>query len=86
MNITFCKPIQNLLLKINITPEYYEQLSALLKIKRVVGKDFVRLGRPNDGGYIMVDNFNVSGGGENSLFFRNKQGCFMGFGHGTTRL
>ena len=69
MNITFCKPIQNLLLKINITPEYYEQLSALLKIKRVVGKDFVRLGRPNDGGYIMVDNFNVSGGGGRIAYY-----------------
>ena len=62
MNINVCKPRNNLLFKINITPEYYEQLGALLKIKKIVDKNFVRLGRPNDGGYVMVDNFNVSGG------------------------
>jgi len=30
-------------------------------VKRVVGKNFVRVGNHNDGGYIMVDNFRNSG-------------------------
>ena len=47
---------------INFNPEYYELLRERLKIKRVVGENFIRLGKANDGGYIMVDNFNVSGG------------------------
>ena len=49
--------------KINVTPEYYQLLRERLKIKKVVDKNFVRLGRNSDGGYIMVDNLNVSGGG-----------------------
>ena len=49
--------------KINVIPEYYELLRERLKVKRIVGKNFVRLGNPYDGGYIMVDNFNISGGG-----------------------
>ena len=48
--------------KINIIPEYYELLRERLKVKKVIGKNFVRVGRPNDGGYILVDNFNVSSG------------------------
>ena len=47
---------------INFLPEYYDKLRKRLKIKKIVGKNFVRLGRPFDGGYIMADNFNASGG------------------------
>ena len=61
MDIIYQSP--KLMLNINATPEYYEQLRKLLTIKKVVGKNFVRLGRENDGGYVMVDNFNVSRGG-----------------------
>ncbi|MBR6889005.1 MAG: FkbM family methyltransferase [Selenomonadaceae bacterium] len=49
--------------KINVIPEYYELLRERLKIKRVLGKNFVRVGRPSDGGYVMVDNFDTSGSG-----------------------
>ena len=48
--------------ELNVNQKYYELLRERLKIKKVVGKNFVRLGKPNDGGYVMVDNFNVSGG------------------------
>lgn len=55
MNITYYD--FNSLTKINTTPEYYNRLRSRLKIKKVVGKNFVRLGKANDGGYIMLDNF-----------------------------
>lgn len=70
MNVTyfdFRVPI-----KFNATLEYYEMLRSMLKIKRIVGKNFVRLGKANDGGYIMIDNFNISRGGGGCLFFRHK--------------
>ena len=48
--------------KINLITEYYEALRERLKIKKIVGKNFIRLGRPfRDGGYIMVDDFNAAG-------------------------
>lgn len=47
--------------KINLIPEYYEALREQLKVKKIVGKRFVRLGRNFDGGYIMVNNFNAAG-------------------------
>lgn len=49
------------LLKLNTTQEFYERLRTLLKIKKIIGKNFVRLGKHNDGGYIMVDNFTAGG-------------------------
>ncbi|MBR2518328.1 MAG: FkbM family methyltransferase [Selenomonadaceae bacterium] len=55
MNITYFD--KSCLRKINVNFEFYERLRSLLKIKRVVGKNFVRVGKHNDGGYIMVDNF-----------------------------
>lgn len=55
MNITYFD--KGCLGKINVDIEFYERLRSLLKIKRVVGKNFVRVGKHNDGGYIMVDNF-----------------------------
>lgn len=61
MNITYFD--FRLPIKINATPEYYELVRTMLKIKRIVGKNFVRLGKANDGGYTMVDNFNISRGG-----------------------
>lgn len=48
--------------KINLIPEYYEALRERLKIKKIIGKNFVRFGRNYDGGYIMVDNFKAFGG------------------------
>ena len=63
MNITTFKSgfrnekLISFLEKINVTPEYYEQLRLRLKIKKIVGKNFIRIGKSNDGGYIMVDNF-----------------------------
>ncbi len=62
MNITVFNPL-SLLTKINATASYYEQLRSRLTVKKVVGKNFVRVGKHNDGGYIMVDNFNASEGG-----------------------
>ena len=47
--------------QLNVNQKYYELLRERLKIKKVVGKNFVRLGRPNDGGYVMVDNFKPAG-------------------------
>lgn len=67
MNITFYKSVYvnstlvNVLENLNITPEYYELLRSLLKIKKIVGKNFVRIGNHNDGGYLMIDNFQKSG-------------------------
>ena len=63
MNITYFD--FNSLLKVNTTLEYYDWLRSELKIKKVVGKNFVRIGKANDGGYVMVDNFrnNDVGGG-----------------------
>lgn len=58
MNVTFFDFTK--ITKINATQEYYERLRSRLKIKRVVGKNFVRIGRQYDGGYIMVDNFQIS--------------------------
>ena len=68
MNVTYFD--FNSLVKINTTLEYYNWLRSELKIKKVVGKNFVRVGRANDGGYIMVDNFKRSGGGC-SIFLRD---------------
>ncbi|MBQ6005207.1 MAG: FkbM family methyltransferase [Selenomonadaceae bacterium] len=48
--------------KINVIPEYYKALRKKLTVKKIVDKNFVRLGKPHDGGYIMVDNFNRRGG------------------------
>ena len=69
MNMTLFKTVfvggrpVSFLEKVNVMPEYYERLRSALKIKKIVGKNFVRFGRPHDGGYIMVDNFNTSGEG-----------------------
>lgn len=42
------------LTEVNATVEFYERLRALLKIKRVFGKNFVRVGRHHDGGYDLI--------------------------------
>ena len=55
MNITFYD--FNQLVKVNTMVEYYESLRARLHMKKLVGKNLVRVGRANDGGYIMVDDF-----------------------------
>ena len=60
MNITYYNFKSTI--KLNATQEYYTRLRALLKIKKVVGKNFIRLGAHNDGGYVMLDNFHASGG------------------------
>ena len=59
--------------QINTNVEYYERLRSALKIKKIIGKNFIRFGRANDGGYIMVNNFNSSEGGGYCLLVRNKQ-------------
>lgn len=59
MNVTYFN--FNYGLKLNVAQEYYTWIRSLLKIKKVVGKNFVRFGKHNDGGYIMVDNFANSG-------------------------
>ena len=73
MNVTFFD--FNSLTKVNVTLEYYEYLRSQLKIKKLLGKNFIRLGKSNDGGYIMVDSFkngSVGGGGNiYCLLFRN---------------
>ena len=69
MNITYFD--FHSLLKFNTTLEYYEWLRSELKIKKVVGKNFVRIGKVNDGGYVMVDNFQSNSVGGRRLFFRN---------------
>ena len=61
MNVTYFN-FKEAPLKLNATQEFYERLRALLTIKKVIGKNFVRLGKHNDGGYLMVDNFQGSGG------------------------
>ena len=60
MNITFFNP-KSSVSKVNVKQEYYERLRSRLTIKKVVGKNFVRIGKHNDGGYIMVDNFQNGG-------------------------
>ncbi len=47
----------NRLVKVNAMVEYYKSLRARLHMHKVVDKNFVRVGRPNDGGYIMIDDF-----------------------------
>lgn len=49
----------------NFNEEYYRNLKQILNIKRVKDFPFVRVGKNNDGGYIMVDNFDETqlGGG-----------------------
>ena len=49
----------------NLTEEYYRELKKNLRIKRVENFPFVRIGKDNDGGYMMIDNFNKNhwGGG-----------------------
>lgn len=61
MNITVFNPF-SALTKINTTASYYEQLRSQLTVKKIVGRDLIRVGRHNDGGYIMVDSFQNSGG------------------------
>lgn len=41
----------------NFTESYYRELKKILKIKRVENIPFVRIGKNNDGGYAMIDNF-----------------------------
>ncbi len=44
-------------LDICISREYYEELHELLHIAKINGSSLVRIGRNNDGGYIMPDDF-----------------------------
>lgn len=46
---------------VDLHPEYYEELCSLLKIKEP-DHDFIRLGRDNDGGYILIDDFKACNG------------------------
>ncbi|MBQ4430570.1 MAG: hypothetical protein II877_03625, partial [Synergistaceae bacterium] len=42
------------------SPQYYDELQELLHVGKAVGFGLVRVGRDNDGGYVMLDDF---GGG-----------------------
>ncbi|MBR0061855.1 MAG: FkbM family methyltransferase [Selenomonadaceae bacterium] len=55
MNITYFD--FNRRVDVNATTEYYELLRSILKIKKLVGKNLVRIGKANDGGYVMVNDF-----------------------------
>ena len=46
----------------NADENYYRELKNLLKIKRVKNFPLVRVGKANDGGYIMLDAFPKRGG------------------------
>ena len=46
----------------NADENYYRKLKSVLTIKRAKDLPFVRVGKANDGGYIMVDKFNTGGG------------------------
>ncbi len=48
--------------KFNADENYYRELKNLLKIRRVKNSSFIRIGRENDGGYIMLDDFQNMGG------------------------
>ncbi|MBQ6132277.1 MAG: FkbM family methyltransferase [Selenomonadaceae bacterium] len=69
MNVSIFKIVQvngeifRLIDEFNVNMEYYELLRERLKVKRVLGKNFVHVGKKYDGGYIMVNNFNTSDGG-----------------------
>ena len=53
-----CGPLE--LIFIN-SPNYYREIHKLLHISKVEGFDLVRIGRDNDGGYIMLNDFNQGG-------------------------
>jgi len=78
MNITYFD--FNSLVKINTTLEYYDWLRSELKIKKVVGKNFIRIGKANDGGYVMVDNFQNNSVGGASHILSEFQMTFRGIG------
>lgn len=63
---------------------YYRELENLLYIYKVNDVQLVRVGAPNDGGYIMLDDFITGGGG--SIFIRYRLGNFLGRRYGKTRL
>lgn len=54
---------------LNMTLEYYSKLKKILRIKRAKNVEFIRVGRQNDGGYVMADSFLMGGG--YSVFFWN---------------
>ena len=60
MNINVFNP-NSAQIKVNTVADYYGLLRALLTVKKIVGKNLIRVGKHNDGGYIMVDNFQNSG-------------------------
>ena len=68
MNVSFIKTVYlgNLAFFVtddfNANENYYRELKNLIKIRRVNKHSFIRIGKPNDGGYIMLDNFQKGGG------------------------
>lgn len=51
----FMNHLINFDLDLNVAEEYYKQLKKVLQIKRVKSFPFIRVGKANDGGYLMVD-------------------------------
>lgn len=48
-------------LNLNVDENYYRELKSLLKIRRAKDCAFTRIGKPNDGGYIMLETFQRGG-------------------------
>lgn len=46
----------------NANETYYRELKNLIKLKRIKNSTFARIGKSNDGGYIMLDAFPKGGG------------------------
>ena len=59
-NKLFSTPI---VLSMNSNERFYCELKNVLKIRRVENNSFIRIGRMGDGGYIMVDEFDIGRGG-----------------------
>ncbi len=63
MNVSFTRLViignQGVLLTqhLNANENYYRELKKLLKLRRIKNCSFTRIGKANDGGNIMVDDF-----------------------------
>ena len=56
-------------LSLNTNESYYQELKKVLKIRRVKDLPFVRIGKVNDGGYIMAGNLSQIGWGGRGIAY-----------------
>ena len=56
-------------LSLNTNENYYQELKKVLKIRRVKDLPFVRIGKVNDGGYIMAGNLSQIGWGGRGIAY-----------------